>query len=98
FDGETTMKRPLAAALAATLLAGCATAPAARDTPPDGSKAADTAKSSFIDDPYASTYVAPASQPVLIQGATVLTGTGTRLDGADVLMRDGRIEAVGVGL
>jgi imidazolonepropionase-like amidohydrolase len=92
------MKRPLVAALAATLLAGCATAPAVRDTPPDGHKAVGAAKSSFIDDPYASTYAAPASQPVLIEGATVLTGTGERLDGADVLMRDGRIEAVGIGL
>jgi imidazolonepropionase-like amidohydrolase len=92
------MKRPLVAALAATLLAGCATVPAARDTPPEGHQAADAPKSSFIDDPYPSTYAAPSSQPVLIAGATVLTGTGERLDGADVLMRDGRIEAVGVGL
>jgi imidazolonepropionase-like amidohydrolase len=35
---------------------------------------------------------------VVIQDATVLTGTGERLDGADVLMRDGVIEAVGVDL
>ena len=35
---------------------------------------------------------------MLIQGATVLTGTGERLDGADVLIADGRIQAVGKGL
>ena len=35
------------------------------------------------------------SPPVLIQHATVLTGTGQRLDDADVLLRDGRIVAVG---
>ena len=34
----------------------------------------------------------------LITGATVLTGNGERLDGADVLIRDGKIAAVGAGL
>ncbi len=47
---------------------------------------------------YPSTYRPIASGPVLIRNATVLTGTGERLDGADLLMRDGRIEAVGAGL
>ena len=94
------MKRPHAAAFAAallgTLLAGCATT-AARETAPAGEKI-EAATSSYVDDPYPSTYAPLPSQPVLIVGATVLTGTGERLDGADVLMRDGRIEAVGVGL
>lgn len=90
------MQRPLAAALAAALLAGCATAPA-RNAPAGGEKV-QPATSGFTDDPYPSTYAAPASPAVLIAGATVLTGTGERLDGADVLMRDGRIEAVGRGL
>jgi imidazolonepropionase-like amidohydrolase len=35
---------------------------------------------------------------VLIRSATVLTGTGSRLDGADVLIVDGKISAVGAGL
>ena len=52
----------------------------------------------FTDDPYPSTYRPIASAPVLITGATVLTGTGTRLDGADVLMRDGKIVAIGTSL
>ena len=47
---------------------------------------------------YASTYAPVASGPVLVRNATVLTGTGQRLEGADVLMRDGRIAAVGTGL
>ena len=47
---------------------------------------------------YASTYHAPAGPPTLIRGATVLTGTGTRLDNADVLLVDGRIQAVGTNL
>jgi imidazolonepropionase-like amidohydrolase len=45
-----------------------------------------------------STYRAPAAKPVLIRNATVLTGTGTRLEGADVLLRDGRIAALGTAL
>ena len=87
------MNGTFAAALAAALLAGCATAPArtAEDT-------AAKEPSSFVADPYASTYAPPPAPPMLLVGATVLTGTGSRLDNADVLMRDGRIVAVGTGL
>ncbi|AOX61872.1 MULTISPECIES: amidohydrolase [Stenotrophomonas] len=56
------------------------------------------AASRFLQDPYPSTYAPIASAPVLISNATVLTGTGVRLDNADVLLRDGRIAAVGTGL
>lgn len=45
--------------------------------------------------PYASTYQAIPSLPVLLQNATVLTGTGERLEATDVLMQDGKIQAVG---
>ena len=48
--------------------------------------------------PFPSTYRAPSADPVLIRGATVLTGTGERLDGTDVLLRDGKVAAVGRGL
>ncbi|HTL15576.1 MAG TPA: amidohydrolase [Thermomonas sp.] len=84
------MSKPITAALAAALLAGCAAAPqkpAAPATPYD-----------FAADPYPSTYQRVASPPVLLQHATVLTGTGARLEDADVLMRDGRIVAVGTAL
>ena len=40
---------------------------------------------------YPSTYKVPASAPTLIRNATVLTGTGVRLEHADVLMSEGRI-------
>ncbi len=81
-----------ATVLAVALLAGCASSP-----PP---KAATTAKVDlgFTLDPYPSTYQRVASPPVLLQHATVLTGTGTRLENADVLMRDGRIVAVATAL
>ncbi|HEY2781575.1 MAG TPA: amidohydrolase [Steroidobacteraceae bacterium] len=49
-------------------------------------------------EPFPSTYQVPVNAPVLIQGATVLTGTGERLDGTDVLISNGRIQAVGKGL
>jgi imidazolonepropionase-like amidohydrolase len=49
-------------------------------------------------DPFPSTYQPAAASPTLIRNATVLDGTGRRLDGADVLMRDGQIVAVGPGL
>jgi imidazolonepropionase-like amidohydrolase len=49
-------------------------------------------------DPYPSTYQPLAAAPTLIRNATVLDGAGRRFDGADVLMRDGRIVAVGPGL
>ncbi len=49
-------------------------------------------------EPYSSTYQAHPGSPTIIRNATVLDGTGRRLDGADVLMRDGRIVAIGPGL
>jgi imidazolonepropionase-like amidohydrolase len=56
------------------------------------------ASGAMASETFPSTYQVPVSQPVLIQGATVLTGTGERLDGADVLIADGRIQAVAKGL
>ena len=84
------MSKPKIAALAAVLLAGCATAP---DTKPATGEAKPDL--GFAADPYPSTYARVAGPAVLLQRATVLTGTGTRLDNADVLMRDGKIVAVG---
>jgi Imidazolonepropionase and related amidohydrolases len=49
-------------------------------------------------DPFTSTYQAAPATATLIRGATVLTGTGTRVDGGDVLIVNGRIEAVGNNL
>jgi imidazolonepropionase-like amidohydrolase len=45
--------------------------------------------------PYPSTYQVLPRENTLITNATVLTGTGERLDNADVLMVDGKIKAVG---
>lgn len=69
-----------------SLLAACAAQPDGK--PVDAAPSPRTA-------PYASTYKPASSPPVLIRGATVLTGTGARLDDADVLIVGGRISAVG---
>ena len=49
-------------------------------------------------DPYGSSYAAAESPHTLIRGATVLIGDGTRVENGDVLIVDGRIEAVGPAL
>jgi imidazolonepropionase-like amidohydrolase len=67
------------------LLAACATTPSA--TP-------ETATPT----PFASTYRPAPSVTTLIRGGTVLDGTGAELANTDVLMRDGRIAAVGANL
>ncbi|KAA2284018.1 amidohydrolase [Arenimonas fontis] len=56
---------------------------------------APTARAASSDASFPSTYRPVPSAPVLVRGATVLTGDGQRLEQADVLMRDGRIAAVG---
>ncbi len=89
------MIRVLSAALCVAVLGACAhdaagtrsTISAAGDTPLD-----------FTGEVYPSRYQAVAAAPVLISGATVLVGDGTRLEAADVLLENGRIAAVGHGL
>jgi imidazolonepropionase-like amidohydrolase len=49
-------------------------------------------------DLYASTYRPLPSVPTLITGATVLTAAGDRIENGSVLLRDGRIAAVGQAL
>jgi len=48
-------------------------------------------------DPFPSTYEPYASQAVLLTGATILTGTGMRIENGSVLIVDGKIAAVGAG-
>ncbi len=86
------MSRLLSAALAVALVGGCAT------TSTSGTPAAKSDISHVGANAYASTYAPIASAPVLITNATVLIGDGQRLEGADVLLQDGRVAAVGVGL
>ena len=78
------------------MTAACAAQPQApAAAPADTEKAA---ASTVGREPFSSTYAPAASAPTLIRGATVLTGTGTRIDNGDVLIVGGRIAAVGTGL
>ena len=61
----------------ALAIAGCASTPA---KPPGTAANAKSEPYSFTADPYPSTYRAIASPPVLVSGATVLTGDGGRLE------------------
>lgn len=52
----------------------------------------------FAAEPFPSTYQPLPSKPMLIRDATVLIGNGSNIDGGDVLVRDGKIAAVGADL
>jgi len=83
------------------ILVALVTACAATSAKPDKSDKTvppAASKSATSSDFYPSTYRAPQSSPTLIRNATVLTGTGTRLDNADVLIVDGKIQSVGQNL
>jgi imidazolonepropionase-like amidohydrolase len=79
----------------ALLTSACSATPSQDESKPDEKLEAIPAEPA---NPYPSTYQAAAATATLIRGATVLTGTGTRLDAADVLIANGRIEAVGQNL
>ena len=49
-------------------------------------------------EPFASTYTPLPADTTLIQHATVLTGTGERIDDGSVLLRDGKIAAIGADI
>lgn len=49
-------------------------------------------------DPFPSTYESFPSKVTVIQNATILTGSGERIDGGSILMRDGVIAEVGAGI
>ncbi|HEY3785860.1 MAG TPA: amidohydrolase [Steroidobacteraceae bacterium] len=83
------------AALTACAAQGSKPAP----QPANGSPVASATTATFeASDLYPSTYKIPTSAPTLIQHATILTGTGARLDDADVLIVDGKIQSVGANL
>jgi imidazolonepropionase-like amidohydrolase len=45
--------------------------------------------------PFPSTYEPVASPPTIIRNATILTAAGPRIEGGSILLRNGKIEAVG---
>lgn len=90
------------AAIAAVTISGCATSPpAAKPAQAQAAKPRPLLKGL---DPQAaasafpSTYKPLPSRPTAIVGAQVFTGTGALVENGVVLVKDGRIEAVGQGL
>lgn len=80
-------KAVLAAVGAAFALAGCASL--------GGKKAAAIR---INEDPYPSTYRAYPGAPVLIRGVTIFDGEGGRIDNGEILLADGKVQAVGTDL
>ena len=79
--------------IAGTLCASVLLLTACAGSPPAAAASAEA--SPVAPDPNPSTYRPPARGDVLVTGATVLDGAGRRHDDTDVLMRDGRIAALG---
>lgn len=89
FTTEMRALQRVSAIAAATLLVACSTTAKQEEAAPESQAVAP--KTSF----YPSTYKAPPSEPTLIRDATVLIGNGERIERGDVLIVNGRIEAVG---
>jgi imidazolonepropionase-like amidohydrolase len=85
--------RSILTAIAAVAVAACAGQSRIPAEPPAAASARPPSRA-----PFSSTYQPVASPPTLIRNATVLTGTGTRIDGGDVLIQDGKIAALGSSL
>lgn len=96
------------AALASASLAACATTtpskPAAGKSPPPAAPSQPAAPlprgldPAANKDPFPSTYRPLPGRNLALVGATVLTGTGAQVDNGTVLIKDGRIAAVGAGI
>jgi imidazolonepropionase-like amidohydrolase len=94
----------MAASLAVVLAAlGCGgkgdkDADAAKKDGPEaaaGAEAAPWTPGRWASDPYPSTYAPYPSGTTVIKGATVLTGTGARIDNGTVVIAEGKISSVG---
>lgn len=76
----------------ALALAGCATS---GTTPSAVAEAPVAPAAAQVAAPFPSTYRPLPSRPTLIRNATILTAAGPRLEGAAILMSDGKVAAVG---
>jgi imidazolonepropionase-like amidohydrolase len=95
-----------ATVLASLTLAACATTGAKPEPGKSAGKSAGAGATSAAlpkgldpaKDPFPSTYRPLPGRNLAIVGATVLTGTGAEVQNGTVLVRDGRVQAVGAGL
>ncbi|MGH8495434.1 MAG: amidohydrolase family protein [Gammaproteobacteria bacterium] len=83
---KTRQSISIALTLAAFGLIGC------------GEGAEDPARDEADAPKFVSTYAPLPREATVIEHATILTGTGERIDDGMLIMRDGKIEAVGAGL
>jgi imidazolonepropionase-like amidohydrolase len=83
-----------AAIVVVTLIAAWVFLPGLHKSAPKDVQVADQ----FPNDQFPSTYKPLPSKTTLIHGATVLTATDKEIDGGDVLMRNGKIVAVGTNI
>ena len=96
------------ALIAAVTVSGCATtAPPAKSAQAGATAASPPAKPKPLPpgldpmvraDAFPSTYRPMPGHPTAVVGASVFTGTGTLIENGTVLVKDGRVEAVGAGL
>ena len=77
----------------ATALGGCAATATKSETAAGAAAAAKAAAAE--PEPYASTYRPLPSQATVIRNATIMTAAGPRLEGGSILLRDGKVVAVG---
>ena len=86
----------LGPAVLALAVAGCSTASSGTSEPPSPvGDLGSTSLESVLTDPFPSTYQPFPSEPTVIRGATILTGTGQRIENGTVVLQGGRIQAVG---
>ncbi len=88
----------LGAAAGILILVGCASAPpphAENSAPPPPAGESAPSAAEFPPDPFPSTYAPLPSRSTVIRHAHVYTGAGDEVPDGDVLMRDGKVAAVG---
>ncbi|MGE5625379.1 MAG: amidohydrolase [Bacillota bacterium] len=88
--------RLLFAALSAAVLV--LALPVFADAPASGGDNGAGNATEFPPDPFPSTYQPLPSVPTLIRHATLYTGSGQEIDDGDVLLKDGKVAAVGKNL
>ena len=88
------MKFLAAVSAAALLLAGCATTGDVEPPKPSGPNLDPQVDSN----PFPSTYKPLPGVPTALVGATIFDGKGGKIENGTVLLRDGKIEAVGANV